>query len=257
MFNISVVSQSYAIQLLKYGLIALLLNLTDATLLNSHNFSQAQTQQNYQTEADQLQELARKYYQNNQIQQALLTLQQELKLRRQMGDTIKEISTLNFIGLLYDKQGKYPQAMEYLQLALTTLKKANTSADIQPNIIVSEIIEGEILVGIGFVYANQGKYDKALEIARQIKLITNKRIQSLATENTTPNNISGITQSVSDIKADADTLYNIAISQAQQGKIREALATAEVVLKMHLTAQDKTGEREVSSFINSLRQRLF
>lgn len=231
---------------------AMILNLTDIICLNSNNFSQAQVQrqQTRQTEADKLRELANKYYENNQTQQALFTLQKELKLRRQMGDSLKEISTLNFIGMVYDKQDKYPQAMEYLQLALTTLKRANISADIKP------IIQSEILVGVGFVYANQGKYDQALEIARQIKLISANRIQSLGSEKTTPNNISSLRQSTSDIKADADTLYNIAIFQYQHGKIREALGTAEAVLKMRVTAQDKTGEREVSTLINALRQRL-
>ncbi|AFZ28440.1 tetratricopeptide repeat protein (plasmid) [Cylindrospermum stagnale PCC 7417] len=242
----------YATKILSSVLIATILNLTDVTWLNSNNFSQAQAQrqQTRQTEADKLRELANKYYENNQTQQALFTLQKELKLRRQMGDSLKEISTLNFIGMVYDKQDKYPQAMEYLQLALTTLKRANISADIKPS------IQSEILVGVGFVYANQGKYDQALEIARQIKLNSANRIQSLGSEKTNPNNISSLTQSTSDIKADADTLYNIAIFQYQRGKIKEALGTAEAVLKMRVTTQDKTGEREVSTSINALRQRL-
>jgi tetratricopeptide (TPR) repeat protein len=239
-------------KLLNSAVIAILLNLTYATLPNSHNFSQAQTRQTrpQQTETDKLRQLANKYYQNNQPEQALSTLQKELKLHRQTGDVIKEISTLNFIAIVYDEQSKYPQAMEYLQLALTKLKTSNISANIRPG------IESELLIGVGYVYANQGKYQQALETARRVKVINNNRIIRLGSEKKNPHNISSPTQSTPDIKADADTLYNIALSQSQRGKVREALGTAETVLKMRITAKDKAGEREVSNFINSLRQRL-
>lgn len=242
--------RNYTTKIINCLLIAILLNLIDVTSLNSSNVSQAQTRQTRQTEADKLRSLAIKYYENNQIQQALSTLQKELKLHRQKRDSLKEISTLNFIAIVYDKQGKYPQAMEYLQVALTTLQKANITTEIKPS------IEREILVGMGIVYANLGKYDQSLEIARKIKLINTNQIYSLGSEKVQPNNTSSLTQSASNLKADADTLYGIAVLQYQRGKVKEALGTAEAVLKMRVTAQDKVGEREVSIFINTLRQQL-
>jgi tetratricopeptide (TPR) repeat protein len=212
--------------------------------------AQTQKQRSTKTEADKLRKLAVQQYQNDQIQQALLTANEELKVRRQINDTVGEISALNFIALIHDYQSKYPRAMEHLQLALTTLDKANISADFNYNMAKSEI-----LFGVASVYASQGEYDKALEIARQIRVLSVMRI---ASDNTTSiNNTSSATQSARDyIKADADMLYKIAVSQFQRDKIGEALRTAETVLKLRRTAQDKIGEDKAIVLINSIRQQM-
>ena len=108
--------KSYLTKLLNLIVIAGLLSLTDVPLLNYKNINQAQAQQIPKPQADRLRELAMQYYNKNQLQQALLTLQKELRLRRQMGDIQQEISALNFIGIIYEQQSKYPQSMESLQL---------------------------------------------------------------------------------------------------------------------------------------------
>ena len=55
---------------------------------------------------------------------------------------------------------------------------------------VKPVVEGELLIGFGYIYANQGKYDRALEVAREIKLFNANNIQNLGDLNTNSSQIS-------------------------------------------------------------------
>jgi tetratricopeptide (TPR) repeat protein len=197
-------------------------------------------------------ELANESSQKNQWRQQLPTLQQELKKYQKNGDIQQEINTLSMISIIYNNLSEYPKALESLQLAQRKLNLSNMSAE------QKSFIEAELLIGMGTVYADSGNYPQALEITRKTAEIGERNIASLA---------SGIgdvermpkkkhPSPKTDVRKDAHTLYTIAIMQQKRGKISEALHTSEEILRMLRTVEDQEGEKEITKFINTLRQQL-
>ncbi|MBE9206571.1 tetratricopeptide repeat protein [Nostoc sp. LEGE 06077] len=197
-----------------------------------------------------IQESADSLSQKNQLLRQLTTLQQDLKKYQENGDIEQEIRTLNNIVITYTELSEYPKALEYLQLAQTKLNQSNLSPD------KKSFIEPELLIALGTIYADQGNYAQVLEITRKIAEIQNSRIGSLGSGIGDVQRTPQKKPVQPDIRKDAYSLYLIATTQQKRGKIREALRTAEEVLKMLRTVEEKEGEKEVTKFINTLRQQL-
>ncbi|HLP88866.1 MAG TPA: hypothetical protein VK184_09800 [Nostocaceae cyanobacterium] len=193
-----------------------------------------------------LQASANESPQKNQLQQQLAILEQDLKQHQKNGDVEQEIRTLGLIVISYIELSEYTKALEYLQLAQTKLNQSNLSAE------KKSLIEPELLVVLGTIYADQGNYTQVLEIVRKIDEIQKSRIGSLGDVRPRPEK----KPVQPDVRQDAQRLYLIAITQQKRGKTREALRTAEEVLKMLKTVEEKQGEEEVTKFINTLRQQL-
>ncbi|MCF4967041.1 tetratricopeptide repeat protein [Nostoc sp. CMAA1605] len=188
--------------------------------------------------------------QKNQWQQQLGILQQDLKKYRNSGDIEKEIRTLNNIVIIYIEINDYPKAIEYSYLAQSKLKQSNLSAE------KKSFIEPELLIALGTIYADQGNYPQVLNITRKIAEIQNIRIGSLTAGIGDVEKRPDKKPAQPDIRKDAQSLYLIAITQQKRGKIREALRTAEEALNILKAGGEKEGQREVTEFINTLRQQL-
>ncbi|BAZ48860.1 Fis family transcriptional regulator [Nostoc sp. NIES-4103] len=230
--------------------------LTNQTLLSTSNKveTEAKNLSNLDRTANlqpkNLQESANSLAQKNQWLQQLATLQQDLKKSQKNGDIEQEIRTLNIIVITYTELSEYPKALEYLQLAQTKLNQSNLSAE------KKSFIEPELLIALGTIYADQGNYTQVLEITRKIGEIQNIRIGSLGSGIGNIERTPEKKQAQPDVRKDAHSLYLIATTQQKRGKNREALRTAEEALKMLRTVQEKEGEKEVTKFINTLRQQL-
>lgn len=230
--------------------------LTNQTLLSTSNKveTEAKNPSNLDRTANlqpkNLQESANSLAQKNQWLQQLATLQQDLKKYQKNGDIEQEIRTLNIIVITYTELSEYPKALEYLQLAQTKLNQSNLSAE------KKSFIEPELLIALGTIYADQGNYTQVLEITRKIGEIQNIRIGSLGSGIGDVERTPEKKPAQPDVRKDAHSLYLIATTQQKRGKNREALRTAEEALKMLRTVQEKEGEKEVTKFINTLRQQL-
>jgi tetratricopeptide (TPR) repeat protein len=231
------------------SIITILILLTSKTLLSSNNAAnenQSNVAQTIRTEKPQQSQL--QLSQQKQWRQQLPVLQQNLKKYQQDSNITQEISTLSQIGVIYNELNEYSQALEYLQLAQRKLNASNLAPR------EKSFIESELLVGLGTIYADQGNYPQVLEITRKISQANSLTIGDLGSE-VKPKPDKKQPQET-DIRKDAYTLYTIATTQQKRGKVREALRTAEEVLKMLKTVNEKNGEQEVNNFINSLRQQL-
>jgi len=82
--------------------------------------------------------------------------QQALAITREVGDRAGEGTTLNNIGVVYAKQGRYVEALESLQRALAIHREVGNRP-----------MEGTTLNNIGNVYKAQGRYGEALDHYQQ------------------------------------------------------------------------------------------
>ncbi len=183
----------------------------------------------------------------NQWRSQIANLQQDLKKYQKSGDITKQISTLNAIAILHNDMGESTNAIAYLQQAQTKLNTAN----IPPG--EKSVMESELLTGFGTVYADTGNYSQVLEATRKISAIRNNSLNRLGD---VPETSQPIQSPKIDPKEDIRMLYSIATMQQERGKIREALGTAEAALDIAKKAGDKTGESQISLYIDSLRQQL-
>lgn len=228
--------------------------LTSQTLLSTNNKVEKEAKNSSSLDRTanlqpkNLQESANSLAQKNQWRQQLATLQQDLKKYQNNGDIEQEIRTLNIIGITYTELSEYPKALEYLQLAQTKLNQSSLSAE------KKSFIQPELLIALGTIYADQGNYTQVLEITRKIGEIQKIRIGSLGSGIGNVEPTPEKKQAQPDVRKDAYSLYLIATTQQKRGKNREALRTAEEALKMLRTVEDQEGEKELTKFINTLRQ---
>ena len=83
---------------------------------------------------------------------ALENYEESLRISRRIKEDETEIEALNNIGMVYVNLKRYPEALEYFNLALA---KTEESQDIEET--------ANILVNIGIVYSKQEKFDLAVE----------------------------------------------------------------------------------------------
>ena len=91
-------------------------------------------------------------YQNNQLEAAIQSWQEALKLYRQQRDANGESLALGRIGLAYERLGDYRQAVDYFEQTLAVVKKNGNNQ-----------LEASILGNLGNNYLRLGNYPQAME----------------------------------------------------------------------------------------------
>ncbi|MGB3513682.1 MAG: tetratricopeptide repeat protein [Microcoleaceae cyanobacterium] len=134
--------------------------------------SEPLTQENLETQAQQLYQKATQLFQNGELETALKTLQQVLDIRTKQGDRFNISSTLYSMATIYKQQHQYQQALEYYQQALEIRQELGeqdrTSVPLRKRIAAT-------LHNIGTVYYHLSQYpqalvslNQALEMRRQL-----------------------------------------------------------------------------------------
>lgn len=103
------------------------------------------------------------YQSQQQYPQALESYQQALVVARQIRDRTFEANILNQIGSVYSNQENYQQALDYYQQALAIFRE-----------VKNPVMEIAILDYIGFAYFNQKQYSQAREYYEQALAIAQK-----------------------------------------------------------------------------------
>jgi CHAT domain-containing protein/Flp pilus assembly protein TadD len=119
----------------------------------------AQTTSSRKAEAERLYEQSIKQYQNRQFNLALQSLEQALKIYREIYDRQGESVALLVLGVTYNRQGSYSQAIEYYQQSLMVIGEIH---DAHNN---AELLEfkGGVLSLLGDVYLSLSNYAQAIE----------------------------------------------------------------------------------------------
>ena len=107
-------------------------------------------------EANRLLEQGLQQYQTSQIEAALQSWQQALKLYRELKDRSGEGNALDNLGTAYASLGDYPKAIEYQQQSLAIFRNLKDRSG-----------EGVSLNNLGNVYNSLGDYSKAIEYHQQ------------------------------------------------------------------------------------------
>lgn len=125
--------------------------------------SLSQSQDGSEALANQLWNQATEQYQAGQIEAAIQSWQEALKIYREISHRQGEAEALNRLGEAYRILGKLPQAMEYHQQHLELAKKLDDLSG-----------EGVALGNLGLVSYDLGEYAKAIEFHQQSLEISNK-----------------------------------------------------------------------------------
>ena len=120
------------------------------------------------------------YDDQGRYEEALAYYQQALAIAREVGDRAEEGTTLHNIGGVYHAQGRYEEALAYHQQALAIAREVGDRAG-----------EGTTLTSIGLVYHAQGRYEEALGYYQQA-LAIRREVGDRAGEGVTLNNIGGV-----------------------------------------------------------------
>jgi DNA-binding SARP family transcriptional activator/tetratricopeptide (TPR) repeat protein len=127
-----------------------------ALALYSHVQHAAHHTNDQATEALALSGLGFVHWQQGRYQQAVDHHQQALTICRETGDRIVEALALDHLGLVYGQQGDYQQAVDHHQQALTICRETG-----------ERIVEALALSGLGFVHWQQGRYQQAVDHHQQ------------------------------------------------------------------------------------------
>ncbi len=100
---------------------------------------------------------------NSAPKKALSTGRQALDLAQSLPYSQGEATALKNIGVVYQYQGNYPQALEHYLKSLTIFEKLKNEAGI-----------ANVLNNIGIVYRSQGNYDEALKYYERVRKIDEK-----------------------------------------------------------------------------------
>ena len=162
-------------------------------------------------------QLSTLHYNLSQFDEALLYLEQSLKIQQQIGDRNGEGATLNNISQIYDVRGDYETALQYLEQSLKIQQQIGNQRG-----------ESATLNNIGQIYDARGDYETALQYLEQ-SLKIQQQIGNRSGEGITLNNISQI--------------YNA------RGDYETALQYLEQSLKIQQQIGDRSGE---SATLNNL-----
>jgi tetratricopeptide (TPR) repeat protein len=102
-------------------------------------------------------------YKANQLPAALVTLEKELLIRREIGDRKSEGQSLHRIGAIYGDLQQYQKALEVYEQALAIHKQEGDLS-----------FESITLSNMGIIYRRLAKYSKALEVHQQALAIREK-----------------------------------------------------------------------------------
>ncbi len=202
---------------------------SDRTPLRYHNTADATrpdtiTQQNLETQAQQLYQKATEQFQNGELKTALETLQQLLDIRTQQGDSFNISSTLYSIATIYKQLHQYQQALEYYQQALEIRQQLDDE-----NLIAAT------LHNIGTIHYHLSQYPQAL---------------------TSLNQALEIRQKLGDIATIGRTFNEIAVVYDAQGKYQKALEFYQEALENAKQEKDNANITAILSNIGLVYSRL-
>lgn len=127
------------------------------------SLSLSQSQDGSEALANQLWNQATEQYQAGQIEAAIQSWQEALKIYREISHRQGEAEALNRLGEAYRILGKLPQAMEYHQQHLELARKLDDLSG-----------EGSALGNLGLIYYDLGEYATAIKFYQQSLEISNK-----------------------------------------------------------------------------------
>ena len=191
---------------------------------------QAQTTEERNAEADQLYQQALQLFQQStteSLQQAIAKLKQALPLYQQLGDKSKEVLTYLGLGLIHDRLGFKPEALEYFKQALPLLRQLENIS-----------LEATTLNNIGIVYSSLGDKQTALDYYNQALPLL-QQVGNTSVEATTLNNIGTVYDDLGDKQTALDK-YNQALPKYRQvGDISGEATTLNNIGLVHSDLGDK------------------
>jgi tetratricopeptide (TPR) repeat protein/predicted Ser/Thr protein kinase len=190
----------------------------------------------------------------NKSDEALLSYQQSLEIRRRLGQKQGTADTLNMIALLYVGLGKYDLALKNYKEALQTYRDIGDKQD-----------AGTVLLNIGQFYDDHGKYDDALKLFKE-SLQIQREVGNESNQALCLNNIGNTYLFKADyenartyfeqalqlrekfgVSSDiADTLHNLAETDVMTGQYDQALTRYLRALDLRRSANDKQGAAKES-----------
>ncbi|OLP20419.1 hypothetical protein BST81_00840 [Leptolyngbya sp. 'hensonii'] len=176
---------------------------TPLLVFPSLTLAQSPSQANPKAEAQRLNQLALQQYRQGQIQKALQTFQQELQLRRDVGDRSGEGTALNNIGEVLLTLGQFQTALESYRQALDIARELRD----RPR-------ERVFLGNLGKAYYSLGQYPQALDFYQQ-SLTISREVNDRVGEGILLNNI-GLTYSRLSQQSKALDYYQQALKIARE-----------------------------------------
>ncbi|MGD1702095.1 CHAT domain-containing protein [Dapis sp. BLCC M229] len=193
-----------------------------AVAQDTKKYSDRLTQENLQTEAEQLDEKAKQQLENGELETALQTLQQLLDIHTQKGYRFKIGSTLYNIATIYQQLHQYQKALEHYQQALEIRQQLGDTDKIAAT-----------LHSIGTVYSQLSEYSQALESLNQALKMRRE---------------------IDDTTAISRTLNEIGVIYDRQGKYAKAIEFYEEALEMR--KKDKVNLIAILSNLGLVNSRL-
>ena len=183
------------------------------------------------------------------LQQAIRKLEEALPLWREVGDKLKEVKILGWIGFVYSQLAFKQKALEYYNQSLLICKKENCGS------------ERTIANNIGRIYSDLGEKQKALDYFQQA-LTLSKTSRDRAKEAATLNNIGAVYsdlgekqkaldyyqqalplfEALEDRVGEAVTLNNIGGVYDDLGEKQKALDYFQQALPLFEALEDRVGE---------------
>jgi tetratricopeptide (TPR) repeat protein/CHAT domain-containing protein len=182
-----------------------------------------QSTHNRKREGTTLNNIGRVYDDQGRYAEALNYLRQALVIQRAVGDRAGEGDTLHNIGGVYHDQGRYAEALDYYQQALVIQREGG-----------NRVVEGATLHNMGAAYESQGQYANALDSYQQALVIARE---------------------VGDRMVEGATLHNIGRVYDAQGQYAEALATYQQVLAIWQEVGNQVGESNALNTIGEIYRR--
>ncbi|NEQ72061.1 MAG: tetratricopeptide repeat protein [Okeania sp. SIO2C9] len=195
-----------------------------AVAQETKKYSDRLTQENLQTQAQQLDEKAKQQLENGELETALETLQQLLDIHTQQGDRLNISSTLYNMASIDGQLQQYQKALEHYQQALEIRQQLDDIEQV-----------AAILDNIGTVYSQLSQYpqalaslNKALKMRRQLR----------------------------DTTAISSTLNKIGVIYDRQGRYPKAIEFYEEALEMAKREKDNVNLTAILSNLGLVNSRL-
>src|SRR5919199_1326284 len=161
-----------------------------------------QTSQDTEVQADRLFQTGVEQFHKGQLQEALVTYQQVLQMRREQGDKLGEAATLIGIAETYTWLGRYTESLKTAQQALAIYQKLGDSPD--GDSFASRSGKSEALYHIGEAYLDLQQIAPALDNIQQSLVIRRE---------------------VADRQGEGRTLGLLGVAQVKQGQADQGLET--------------------------------
>lgn len=205
-------------------------------------------------------DIAQSQKMDGQLDRGLISLEEALEIRRDVGDRAGEGTVLNNISQIYSARGDYATALDYLQKSLEIRRE-----------IGDRVGEGTTLNNISLIYDARGDYATALDYLRKSLEIA-REIGNRMGEGVTLNNIGGIfiargeyatardyllksldiTKEIGDRQDEGATLSNIARIFYARGDYPMALDYLQKSLDITREIGDRSGEGAALSNISQI-----